>query len=117
MSFKAPIGIGRHANPGPRQSLNSLLDSVIDADRPDDAIAAHRPVPPAGRSVVIGAGKVAAAMVAGIHRVRQGPLEGIVVARYGRAVRARLFAQTQCLVVTGSKRTNANDFRALLIGG
>ncbi len=50
------------------------------------AMAAHLPEPPKGRLIVIGAGKGAAAMAQAFERLYPGPLEGLVVTRYGYAL-------------------------------
>ncbi|WP_206682618.1 glycerate kinase type-2 family protein [Gemmobacter straminiformis] len=49
------------------------------------ALAAHLPERPKGRTIVIGAGKGAAQLAAAFERLWQGPLEGVVVTRYGYA--------------------------------
>ena len=47
---------------------------------------AHLPAPPKGRTIVLGAGKASAAMAREVEEHWQGPLEGLVVTRYGHAV-------------------------------
>lgn len=44
------------------------------------------PEPPRGRTVVVGAGKAAAAMARAVEEAWRGPLEGLVVTRYGHAL-------------------------------
>ena len=44
------------------------------------------PSPPAGRTVVVGAGKAAAAMARAVERRWPGPLSGLVVTPYGHAL-------------------------------
>ncbi len=66
--------------------LRSLFDAAIAAADPARALAAAMPQPVAGRTVVAGAGKAAAAMARGFEVRWPGPLEGIVVTRYGHAV-------------------------------
>src|SRR5690606_26350627 len=44
------------------------------------------PAPPKGRTIVIGAGKASAAMARAVEDHWAGPLEGLVVTRYGHAV-------------------------------
>ena len=46
----------------------------------------HLPPPPRGRTVVVGAGKAAATMALAVEKAWPGPLEGLVVTRYGHAV-------------------------------
>jgi hydroxypyruvate reductase len=70
----------------PRSFLCGLLDAAIAAANPDAIIAPHLPPPPPGRTVVLGAGKAAAAMARAVERHMGGPIEGLIVTRYGHAV-------------------------------
>jgi hydroxypyruvate reductase len=70
----------------PRSFLRLLLDAAIAAANPDDVIAAHLPAPPPGRTIVLGAGKAAAAMARAVERHMSGRVEGLVVTRYGHGV-------------------------------
>jgi hydroxypyruvate reductase len=71
----------------PRSFLRLMLDAAIAAANPDDVIAAHLPAtPPAGRTIVLGAGKAAAAMARAVERHMSGRVEGLVVTRYGHGV-------------------------------
>jgi glycerate 2-kinase len=70
----------------PRTFLCALLDAAIEAARPDAILAPHLPPPPSGRTVVLGAGKAAAAMARAVEAHMPGPIEGLVVTRYGHAV-------------------------------
>src|SRR5918996_6341018 len=70
----------------PRTFLRGLLDAAIEAARPDGILPPHLPPPPPGRTIVLGAGKAAAAMARAVERHMQGPIEGLVVTRYGHAV-------------------------------
>jgi hydroxypyruvate reductase len=69
-----------------RSFLCGLLDAAIAAANPDAILAQHLPAPPAGRTIVLGAGKAAAAMARAVERHMSGPVEGLVVTRYGHAV-------------------------------
>ncbi len=69
----------------PRAFLLSLGHAAIRAALPD-RIAEHLPQVPAGRTVVVGAGKAAASMAAALEKLWPAPLEGTVVTRYGHAV-------------------------------
>jgi hydroxypyruvate reductase len=69
--------------------LRRMLDAAIAAASPARAIAAHLPPPPAGRTIVLGAGKAAAAMASEVEQHMPGPIEGLVVTRYGHAVPCR----------------------------
>ena len=70
----------------PRSFLRGLLDAAIKAAQPDAILAPHLPAPPAGRTIVLGAGKAAASMARAVERHIPGLLEGLVVTRYGHAV-------------------------------
>lgn len=73
----------------PRALLRSLFDAAVAAATPRLRLPAHLPDPPRGRTVVIGAGKAAAAMAQALEDLWPGPLEGLVVTRYGHAVPCR----------------------------
>ncbi len=70
--------------------LRRLADVAVTAVPPDSLVADLLPDPPPGRTVVVGAGKAAAAMAAALERAWQArcpdaPLTGLVVTRYGHA--------------------------------
>ncbi len=69
----------------PRAFLRSLFDAAVAQALPARVIAPHLPPPPAGRTVVIGAGKAAGAMAAAVDALWpvDAPLCGLVVTRYG----------------------------------
>jgi glycerate 2-kinase len=67
----------------PRDFLTSLFASAVRAAEPLNGIKAHLPARPRGRTVVIGAGKGAAQMAQALETVWDGPLQGVVVTRYG----------------------------------
>jgi len=67
----------------PRAFLRSLFDAAIAAADPFRCLPPHLPAPPRGRSIVVGAGKAAAAMARALETHWPGPLEGFVVTRYG----------------------------------
>ncbi len=73
----------------PRDLLNAMFQAAVDAAMPDKVLAGYLPPPPRGRTVVVGAGKASAAMAAALEAAWQGPLEGLVVTRYGHAVPCR----------------------------
>ncbi len=68
---------------GARDILRGLLDEALTAVAVEHRLAAHLPAPPRGRTVVIGAGKAAAAMARVVEDNWPGPLSGLVVTRYG----------------------------------
>lgn len=67
----------------PRAFLEDLFRVAVRAADPYEAILAHRPQPPKGRTIVIGAGKAASEMAAAFERAWPHPVEGLVVARHG----------------------------------
>lgn len=73
----------------PRSFLRDLFDAAV--ARADPAIALPRflPPPPAGRTIVVGAGKAAASMAAAVEAAWDGPLTGLVVTRYGHGLPTR----------------------------
>jgi hydroxypyruvate reductase len=70
----------------PRELLRALFEVAIASAQPERCIPPHLPTPPAGRLIVLGAGKASAAMASAVERHWPGPLEGLVVTRYGYAV-------------------------------
>jgi len=76
--------------PQPRQLLLDLYDAAVGAVHPRNLVQDALPPPPAnGRTLVIGAGKGAAAMAQAVERNWQGPLSGLVVTRYGHGADTR----------------------------
>ncbi len=73
----------------PRQLLLAMYASALDAVSADKCLPAFLPAPPRGRTLVIGAGKAAAAMAATVERHWQGELGGLVVTRYGHGADCR----------------------------
>ncbi len=70
----------------PRDLLTRMFTAAVQAAQPEHCIARFLPAPPKGRTLVIGAGKASAAMAQALERHWSGPLEGLVVTRYGYAV-------------------------------
>jgi glycerate-2-kinase len=66
--------------------LRAMFEAAVRAADPERVVPAFLPDPPAGRTVVVGAGKASAAMARALERHWPGPLEGVVVTRYGHAV-------------------------------
>lgn len=71
----------------PQALLRRLFDAAVAAAQPALVIPAHLPPPPKGRMIVIGAGKASEAMARAVEDHYPGPLEGLVVTRYGYGVR------------------------------
>jgi hydroxypyruvate reductase len=67
----------------PRVLLRSLFDAAVAAADPSLIVPEHLPEPPKGRTIVVGAGKAAAAMAAAVEKHWGAPLEGLVVTRVG----------------------------------
>lgn len=67
----------------PRPFLASLFHAAVKAADPLEAIRAHLPARPKGRTIVVGAGKAASQMAAAFESLWDGPLEGVVVAQHG----------------------------------
>ncbi len=74
------------AIPDPRSLLRAMLDAAIAAALPERILPPHLPAPPKGRTIVLGAGKASAEMARVVEKHWRGPLEGLVVTRYGHAV-------------------------------
>ncbi len=78
--------------PSPREMLRSLLDAALAAALPEHVVAPHLPTAdelPAGRVIVIGAGKASAAMAKAVEDHWPGDparLGGLVITRYGHGV-------------------------------
>ena len=71
-----------------RALLMGLFQAAVEAAAPALCVPPHLPSPPPGRTVVIGAGKAAAAMAQAVetHWPAGRPLSGLVVTRYGHGV-------------------------------
>ena len=63
-----------------------MFDAAVAAALPARIVPRHLPAPPKGRTIVLGAGKASAAMAKAVEEHWPGPLEGLVVTRYGHAV-------------------------------
>jgi glycerate 2-kinase len=66
-----------------RDLLLAMFRAAVDAVSPARCVPPHLPAPPRGRTVVVGAGKAAAAMAQAVEARWHGPLSGLVVTRYG----------------------------------
>ena len=71
-----------------RGLLRHMFQAAIDAAAPSTCLPRHLPPPPRGRTVVVGAGKAAAAMAREVAGRWPGEraLSGLVVTRYGHGV-------------------------------
>jgi len=66
--------------------LRDMFSAAIAAAQPALCLPPHLPPRPRGRAIVVGAGKASAAMARALEDHWSGPLEGLVVTRYGHAV-------------------------------
>ena len=69
--------------------MRAMFDAAIAAAQPALCLPPYLPAPPKGRTVVIGAGKASAAMARALEDHWTGPLEGVVLTRYGYDVPCR----------------------------
>jgi glycerate 2-kinase len=72
-----------------RALFEALYRAAVDAALPETTLAASLPAPPAGRTIVVGAGKGAAQMARAFESLWPAPLEGVVVTRYGYGAKCR----------------------------
>ncbi|MBK7136702.1 MAG: glycerate kinase [Rhodocyclales bacterium] len=70
----------------PEILLRRLFEAAVGAADPALCVPRHLPPPPPGRTLVIGAGKAAAAMARAVETHWPGELSGLVVTRYGHGV-------------------------------
>jgi len=68
------------------QFLRDMFKAAVAAADPAVCLPPALPAPPAGRTVVVGAGKAAASMARALETAWTGALSGLVVTRYGHAV-------------------------------
>ncbi len=69
--------------------LRSMFDAAVAAALPDTCVPRFLPERPKGRTLVVGAGKASAAMAKAMEDHWRGPLEGLVVTRYGHGAPTR----------------------------
>jgi len=66
-----------------------MFEAALAACDPARCLPPHLPPAPKGRTIIVGAGKAAGAMAKAVEDHWPGPLEGIVVTRYGHGVACR----------------------------
>jgi hydroxypyruvate reductase len=71
----------------PKSLLTAVFNAAVAAADPELTIRKHLPERPKGRTIVVGAGKGSAQMAAAFEKAWDGPLEGVVVTRYGYGAR------------------------------
>ena len=69
----------------PEKLLRAMFDAAVAAADPMVCVPPHLPEKPKGRLIVVGAGKASARMAQAVEAHWNGPLEGIVLTRYGHA--------------------------------
>ncbi|TGQ51396.1 glycerate kinase [Mesorhizobium sp. M1C.F.Ca.ET.193.01.1.1] len=79
----------------PKAFLTSIFNAAVAAADPEKTIRNHLPAKPKGRTIVIGAGKGSAQMAAAFERVWDGPIDGLVVTRYGYGARCERIEITE----------------------
>jgi glycerate 2-kinase len=67
----------------PDELLKAMFQAGVDAALPSLCVPPHLPDRPAGRTVIIGAGKASGAMAKALEDSWSGALDGVVVTRYG----------------------------------
>jgi len=75
--------------PDSRALLTKMFEAAVSAADPKEAMRPHLPARPAGRTIVVGAGKGAAQMAAAFEDLWEAPVEGVVVTRYGYGCETR----------------------------
>jgi len=115
----------------PDAFLRGLFAAAIAAAAPAKTLARFLPPPPKGRTIVVGAGKAAASMAAALEAAWSGPLEGLVVTRYGHRAPTRSIevveaahptpdaagAAAAARILERVKGLNADDLVLCLISG
>lgn len=76
-------------DPDDRAFLTRLFEAAVRAADPVETLRRNLPEKPAGRTIVIGAGKGAAQMAAAFETLWGDPVEGVIVTRYGYACPTR----------------------------
>ena len=73
----------------PERLLREMFDAAVAAADPKSVLEGFLPVRPRGRTVVVGAGKASARMAEALEAAWDGPLDGLVITRYGHACPTR----------------------------
>lgn len=76
--------------PTPFELMRASFDAAVAAADPLRVLGAHLPPPPAGRTVVVGAGKAAASMALAVEQAwPAADLDGVVITRYAHGLPTR----------------------------
>ena len=70
----------------PPELLRAMFQAAVEAALPSLCVPAAVPPRRKGRTIVIGAGKASGAMAKALEDAWDGPIEGLVVTRYGYRV-------------------------------
>jgi glycerate 2-kinase len=73
----------------PREFLIGLFHQAVAAAHPSHAVSRNLPPRPRGRTIVVGAGKAAAAMAKAVEDNWWGPISGLVITRYEHGAECR----------------------------
>jgi glycerate 2-kinase len=73
----------------PDSLLRAMFAAAVDAALPEKSVPRFMPSRPKGRTIVVGAGKASAAMAKVFEDNWEGPLEGMIVTRYGHGAATR----------------------------
>lgn len=70
----------------PKSLLRAVFDAAVEAAQPGNCLPGYLPSAPRGRTVVVGAGKAAAAMALALDHHWKGDLSGVVVTATGHGL-------------------------------
>ena len=117
----------------PRELLLGSFKAAVAAADPLQIVPQHLPAPPKGRTLVVGAGKAAAAMALAVekHWRPAAALDGIVITRYGHGVLTNRIAVVEAghpvpdeageaaarRILDGVQRLSKDDLLLVLVSG
>ena len=88
-----------------------MFEAAVGAALPSKCLPPHLPQRPPGRTIVVGAGKAGGAMAKAVEDHWPGPLEGLVVTRYGHGAPCQQIEVVEAAIrfptPPGRKRPNA----------
>ena len=93
--------------------LRSLFHAAVARALAERCVPPHLPAPPRGRTMVLGAGKAAAAMAKAVEDNWPGPLGGLVVTRDGHGVPCRRIEVVEAAHPVPDRRGQAAALRIL----
>ena len=117
----------------PRDLLLGSFDAAVAAADPLRIVPQHLPRPPRGRTLVVGAGKAAAAMALAVeqHWPVDAPLDGTVITRYAHGLLTNRISVVEAghpvpdeagetaakRILDGARRLSKNDLLLALVSG